>query len=68
MGEKLVSYHTSHLNILSTQQEDFCFTSEKIFTSSSSKSILISQTGERERNKFFNILLKKIDESRNELN
>ena len=66
--DKLIAYQSSLINILSTHQVDYCTTLEQILNNSMSRSNLISQTGERERNKFFNILSRKVTHSLNEIN
>lgn len=55
MGEKRVTFITYNtMNILTTSENSFCAQMEGYLTNVMNKSILISQTGERERNKFFN--------------
>ena len=63
MGDSRVTfipYNT--MNILTTTQDSFCRQTEKYLTNLTSKSILISTTGERERNKFFNQMQQKIQQ------
>lgn len=51
-----------HLNYLSTNDQTFCEDLYKDFENLKRRSTLISVTGERQRNIFFNILLSKIRE------
>jgi hypothetical protein len=62
MADKRVAFITYNtMNILSTSQESFCQHIEKYLANVQNKSVLISATGEKERNKFFKRLLEKID-------
>jgi hypothetical protein len=62
MGEKRVTYLTYNtMNILTTSEESFCGIVDDYFTNLVNKSILISKTGERERNKFFNRITENIN-------
>lgn len=55
MGEKRVTFITYNtMNILTTAEEKFCSQMESYLNNVVNKSILISASGERERNKFFN--------------
>ena len=64
MGDKRVTYLTYNtMNILTTSEETFCNTTEDYLKNLINKSILISQTGERERNKFFNKIIEQIKRS-----
>lgn len=55
MGEKRVTFLTYNtMNILTTSEETFCSIIEDYLKNLVNKSVLISSTGERERNKFFN--------------
>jgi len=55
MGEKRVTYITYNtMNLLTTAEEEFCGQMESYLNNVMNKSIMISLTGERERNKFFN--------------
>jgi len=55
MGDKRMSFITYNtMNILGTSQESFCSETEDYLINIINKSLLISTTGERERNKFFN--------------
>jgi len=61
MGDKrmtFIPYNT--MNILTTTHETFCRQTEDYLVNLTSKSILISTTGEKERNKFFNQMDEKI--------
>jgi len=61
MGDKRVTYLTYNtMNILTTSEETFCQNMENYMTNLVNKSVLISQTGERERNKFFNRIVDKV--------
>jgi len=65
MGEKRMAFITYNtMNILNTAQESFCRETEDYLTNIINKSTLISTTGERERNKFFNLIEKRIQQSR----
>lgn len=57
-----ITYNT--LNILTTTQESFCNETEDFLNNVINKSTLISTVGERERNKFFNMIEKRIAERR----
>jgi len=68
MGDKRMAFITYNtMNILNTAQESFCRETEDYLTNIINKSILISTTGERERNKFFNLIEKRIQQSRESL-
>ena len=55
MGEKRVTFITYNtMNILTTSEEKFCGQMEGYLNNVMNKSVLISASGERERNKFFN--------------
>jgi transcriptional regulator with XRE-family HTH domain len=60
-----ITYNT--LNILTTTQESFCRETEDFLNNVINKSTLISTVGERERNKFFNQVEKRIVERRDSL-
>lgn len=61
MGEKRVTYLTYNtMNILTTSEENFCSTTEAYLNNLVHKSTLISLSGEKDRNKFFNGMLKRI--------
>jgi hypothetical protein len=63
MGDKRVTfipYNT--MNILTTTHETFCRQTEDYLVNLTSKSILISTTGEKERSKFFNQMQHKIQQ------
>jgi len=57
-----ITYHT--MSILNTTQESFCQETEDYLKNIIKKSTLISTTGERDRNKFFNAIEKRIQESK----
>lgn len=64
MGDKRIAFITYNtMNILSTSQASFCKDTEDYLTNIMNKSTLISTTGERERNKFFNQVEKRIQQS-----
>ncbi len=68
IGEKRIASITYNtLNILTTTQESFCRETEDFLTNVINKSTLISTVGERERNKFFNQVEKRILERRDYL-
>jgi transcriptional regulator with XRE-family HTH domain len=61
MNDKRVAFITYNtMNVLSTSQESFCEEMDDYLTNIINKSILISTTGERERNKFFNHIEERI--------
>lgn len=64
MGDKRMAFITYNtMNILATAQESFCRETEDYLTNIINKSTLISTTGERERNKFFNQVEKRIQQT-----
>lgn len=68
VGEKRIVFITSsQFNILSTRQENFCKLVEEYMDNMINKSVLISNTAERERSKFFNTMEKKILDLQNSL-
>lgn len=68
LGEKrIASISYNALNLLSTSQEAFCREAEDFLTNVINKSTMISTVGERERNKFFNQVEKRIVERRDYL-
>jgi hypothetical protein len=55
MGDKRVTFITYNtMNVLTTSHESFCKETDDYLTNIINKSTLISTTGEKERNKFFN--------------
>lgn len=65
MGDRRMAFITYNtMNILNTEQESFCRETEDYLTNIINKSTLISTTGERERNKFFNLIEKRILQSK----
>lgn len=55
MGQQRVTFLTYNtMNVLTTSQESFCDHIEEFFKNLISKSLQISTTGEKERNRFFN--------------
>ncbi|HEY5825937.1 MAG TPA: hypothetical protein VIT44_16295, partial [Cyclobacteriaceae bacterium] len=55
MGDKRVTFITYNtMNVLTTSHEAFCKETDDYLTNIINKSTLISTTGEKERNKFFN--------------
>lgn len=68
MGEKRAVFLPNNtMNILSTTNDQFCRETEDYLLNLTSKSVLISTTGERERNKFFNQMESKILRLKNSL-
>ena len=62
MGEKRVTFLTYNtMNILTTSEESFCGIIDEYLKNLINKSVLISLTGERERNKFFNRITDNIN-------
>jgi hypothetical protein len=62
MGEKKAVYVIHNITeILMTTHEAFCKQTEYFTNNLQNRSILISTTGEKERNKFFNRMLEKIN-------
>jgi len=66
-SRRLASITYNTMNILSTSQDAFCRETEDFLTNIINKSTLISTIGERERNKFFNRIEKRILDRRNSL-
>ena len=61
MGDKRVTFITHNtMNILTTAQESFCQQTEEYIANLINKSSLISLTGEKIRNRFFNKMSEKI--------
>lgn len=61
MGDKRVTFITYNtMNILTTSEERFCAQMESYLTNVMNKSVLISASGERERNKLFNKILEPL--------
>jgi transcriptional regulator with XRE-family HTH domain len=65
--KKIASITYNTLNILTTTQESFCRETEDFLNNVINKSTLISTVGERERNKFFNQVEKRIVDRRDSL-
>lgn len=65
MGDKSVTFipHNT-FEILTTAQDSFCKQTEKHINALMNKAILISTTGEKDRNRFFNSIDAKIEELR----
>ncbi len=62
MGEKKIAYISHNITeLLMTSHESFCAQTEAFINNLQNRSILISTTGEKERNKFFNRMEEKID-------
>jgi hypothetical protein len=55
------------MNILTTSDDAFCEKTEDYLINLTSKSILISTSGEKERNKFFNMMEDKIEKVKSRL-
>jgi transcriptional regulator with XRE-family HTH domain len=65
MGETKITYIIhNNLNILTTTDKSFCEGTEEYIQNIFRKSSLISSSSEKERNRFFNRLLKKVDKLR----
>lgn len=61
MGDRRVCYITHNtMDLLTTSNEAFCRQTEKYLNNLLNKAVLISTTGEKERNKFFNGLVEKV--------
>jgi hypothetical protein len=68
IGEQMATYLTFNLiSLLVTQDEDFCRNIGQHMRLLMKKSNLISASGEKERNRFFNKLLNTIEKTRTEL-
>jgi plasmid maintenance system antidote protein VapI len=68
MGEHIGTYLTFNvISLLVTQDEEFCLNVERHMRQLMKKSNLISVSGEKERNRFFNKLLHTIEKTRAEL-
>lgn len=68
MGDKRATFITYNtMNLLSTSQEGFCDHIEKYLNNLQNKSILISTTGEKERNKFFKRMQDKIQHMKSQV-
>jgi hypothetical protein len=68
MSDKRVAFITYNtMNILSTSQESFCNHIERYLINIQNKSVQISTTGEKERNKFFKRLNEKITAAKNHI-
>ena len=59
-GKRMTVITHNNFNLLTTSQESFCQLTEDHFDNMFSKSMLISQTAEKERSKFFNEMEEKI--------
>jgi len=68
MGDKRTTFIPSNtMNILTTSDDSFCKTTEDYLLNLTSKSVLISTSGEKDRNKFFNLVEEKILHTRNRM-
>ena len=68
MGDKRAAFITYNtMNLLSTSQAEFCRSIETYLNNLQNKSILISTTGEKERNKFFKKMNEKILHQKNQI-
>jgi hypothetical protein len=62
MGSKRIVFLTQNsMEYIATSQENFCQQTENSLNNLLNKSVLISTTGEKERNKFFNAMNEKVD-------
>lgn len=65
MGDTKITFIThNNLNILSTSNKEFCEGTENYIHNLLKKSSLISTSSEKERNRFFNRLIRKIEKTR----
>jgi hypothetical protein len=68
MGDKRMTFIPCNtMNILTTSDDLFCKKTEDYLINLTSKSILISTSGEKDRNKFFNQMEDKIMQTKNRL-
>lgn len=68
MGDKRMTFIPCNtMNILTTSDDSFCKNTEDYLINLTSKSILISTSGEKDRNKFFNRMEEKIMQTKNHL-
>jgi hypothetical protein len=62
MGNRRMSFVVHNgLEYLGTSQENYCQQTEKYLTNLLNKAVLISTTGEKERNRFFNLMQEKTE-------
>jgi len=64
---KTVFFNYSGLNYMSTRDEVFCDACHNDLQNLMKKSTLISETGEKQRNVFFSILMNKIKDRKKNL-
>jgi hypothetical protein len=68
MGDTKITFLThNNLNILTTTNKNFCDGTDRYIQNILRRSSLISSSSEKERNKFFNRLLKKVERLRSNL-
>jgi len=68
LGSKRAVYISHNITeLLLTSNDDFCNHTEQFITNLQNRSILISTTGEKERNKFFNRMEEKIEATKKRL-
>ncbi len=68
MGDKRVTFIMhNNFNILTTSQESFCKLTESHMVNMMNKSTLISNTAEKERSRFFNELLERVQQVKDKL-
>jgi hypothetical protein len=68
MGDKRVTYIMhNNFNILATSQESFCQLTEKHMANMMNKSIMISNSAAKERSRFFNELLERVQNVKSKL-
>jgi len=66
MGDRRMTFIPCNtMNILTTSDDSFCKKTEEYLVNLTSKSILISTSGEKDRNKFFNLMEDKIIQVKN---
>ncbi|MBL7842318.1 MAG: helix-turn-helix transcriptional regulator [Cyclobacteriaceae bacterium] len=66
-NKRIVFINYNTLSLLTTFQESFCDKTEKYLSNLTKNSVLISTSAERERNKFFNNMKKRVTDFKNRL-
>jgi adenylate kinase family enzyme len=68
LDDKRITYISHNITeLLMTTQQEFCKQTEQFINNLQNRSILISTTGEKERNKFFNRIEEKIENTKKRL-
>lgn len=68
MGSRRIVFLTQNsMEYIATSQENFCRQTENSLNNLLNKSVLISTTGEKERNKFFNGMNEKVEALKNKI-